>query len=118
MFIFLFSQTELHQVVRIPLLVEHFWEHQQQNSKMSLAEFLAMHYARGTRPDADHEKDMKLPFKSAECLQGSSLTFISHNQEEIFFSLPVTNSLTFNNHFVDWIPSNRIADIWQPPKVS
>ena len=116
--IFLHSQTELHQVARIPLLIEHYFEHQQKNHGMSFAEFLAMHYARSTKPDADHEKDMKLPFKSAECLQGSSLTFVSYHQEEVVFNLPVTSSLTFHNYISDWMPSSRIADIWQPPKVS
>jgi hypothetical protein len=57
----------------MPLLVEHFIEHRQENSHLNVWQFLYMHYAMGDVHDADHAKDVKLPFKSHDNCVASTI---------------------------------------------
>ncbi len=47
--------TELHQVLKAPLLVEHYYEHNDKE-ELSVLTFLEMHYLNGNVKDADYEK--------------------------------------------------------------
>ena len=113
---YLFSATEARELLKLPILFEHFAEHKQLDGKLSMWEFLCIHYAHGDVRDADYEKDMKLPFKT-------SSTHHSDNPLSFFVktcSLPTV--LTFTNRtFLNHTPSskilsNHLESIWQPPK--
>lgn len=58
--------TELHEFVKLPILFEHYAEHQQRNSKLKFMEFLSMHYWGDDMDDDDNSRDMELPFKKLE----------------------------------------------------
>ncbi|MEN9523358.1 MAG: hypothetical protein RL065_1735, partial [Bacteroidota bacterium] len=79
------ANTELHQLVKLPLLMEHFVEHKTQNNKLSFLQFLTIHYSGSTQKDADYDKDMKLPFKSQDdCINTTSINFsLIDNKVEI-----------------------------------
>lgn len=113
----LFSQTELHQVVKLPALVRHFWEHRAEKSDMSLADFIVMHYLHGSPKDDDYDKDMQLPFKTAECASSVTLEItpaqpFSALQPVVFIEKSYPS---LDNSSVRF---NHTADIWQPPKFS
>ena len=55
-------QTPLGQLLKLPLLVEHYCKHQQQTG-LSLIDFLDVHYT-GHHKDADYPEDQQLPFKN------------------------------------------------------
>ena len=55
-------QTPAGQLLKLPLLVEHFMKHQRQDG-VSLLDFLNDHYSPGHK-DADLPEDEQLPFKS------------------------------------------------------
>jgi hypothetical protein len=104
--------------MKLPLLVQHFYEHQKENPKLNLVAFLNLHYAQGEVFDADHEKDMKLPFKSHHTHCNCSL---------IVFCAPIQNYSFIYNTFYNEFPkplfgysfafiSNYHSTIWQPPK--
>jgi hypothetical protein len=58
--------TELHELGRLPLLFEHFSEHQERNAAVTFTEFLAMHYWGQDLNDDDDSRDRELPFKKAD----------------------------------------------------
>jgi hypothetical protein len=66
LFIFFANSTYLSEVYKLPALVSHFIEHHQQDKKVGLMEFLAMHYWGDDMDDNDQDKDMQLPFKSID----------------------------------------------------
>ncbi|MDO6430234.1 hypothetical protein Q4E93_06545 [Flavitalea sp. BT771] len=66
MFVYLFGTTEAYQALKLPLLVEHYIKHKQENSHMTLLGFLKLHYSDKTVFDADYQQDMRLPFKTQE----------------------------------------------------
>ena len=70
--IYLFSFTEVKEVLKIPALIEHYQEHKSENKNISIIGFIALHYLSGSQKDSDYEKDMKLPFKAHEI---SSVSF-------------------------------------------
>ncbi|MBP6023253.1 hypothetical protein [Ferruginibacter sp.] len=113
----LFAQTELHQLFNLQLLFQHFAEHKQEKKDISVVDFIILHYFSGNPKDKDYEKDMQLPFKTADCAYAVTIAIIpaqvTNETEPVVFT-NITYSALKNNI----IPSSHSADIWQPPKVS
>ena len=111
------SATEIYQLLKLPLLVEHYLEHKKEKNDMSIWEFLHIHYAQRIVYDKDYEKDMKLPFKSHnDCsdLLGSVSAAPPVPVYKIYFSptfqqVPIFVGSYFYTEFPD--------SIWQPPRV-
>ncbi|ADQ81463.1 hypothetical protein J5295_02125 [Riemerella anatipestifer] len=61
---YLISFSEVREIFKLPILIEHFVEHRNDNSEMSFGQFITLHYFSGDVHDDDYEEDMKLPFKS------------------------------------------------------
>lgn len=113
--IYLFSTTELGQLLKIPLLFAHYFEHQA-SSNLSFAKFLEIHYTRTGLRYADDAKDMKLPFKTHQ--NYSNFTSIIIPQFLMTITKPVViylkkiNFLSLHQMLVCCYQNN----IWQPPK--
>jgi hypothetical protein len=76
LFIYLFSTTEAHQLLKLPIVFQHYAEHQLEDKNISFIEFLDIHYMHGSPSDADYDRDMQLPFKSSvDCI--SNISFAS-----------------------------------------
>lgn len=104
--------TELDQVMRFPILVEHFLEHQAQVPEMSFLQFLAMHY----KTDVAHDAiDMELPFKDCEhCFAVPAFTL---PEQKVFLAAetPVNTRVFFLAYF-SFVSSSALDDIFQPPR--
>lgn len=118
--IYLFSAFEMNEYLKIPILVEHFNEHQQENPKLSLWIFIMDHYSHGEVFDADYEKDMKLPFKShnhsgCSCF---NITFLAPILTFDFENKSFQNEFKKPNFVYTFsFISNFHSSIWQPPKI-
>jgi len=117
--IYLFSTTEFHELLKLPAMVVHYKEHQKEKPALSVWNFVTIHYAHGDVQDKDHEKDMKLPFKTHDSC--GSYSFISlipdhpyslaqHTPSDITKNIPVYYNEAGYTH--------SLSSIWQPPKVS
>lgn len=114
---YLLSSTELIQLLKLPVLVDHYIEHRQKDRDISLFSFLHMHYAEGDVQDADHDKDMKLPFKSHNSCTAFALSVFVAVSHQAGFEFPMiysTNVYSTYHHFT--LPSGIQNGIWQPPK--
>ena len=58
---YFFSTTELVQLLKIPVLINHFVEHAEEDNSITFMDYMVHHYG-GHEKDADWETDMKLPF--------------------------------------------------------
>lgn len=114
---YLFSATEFKQLLKLPLLVEHFIEHKEENKLITFWEFLTLHYKTTNVKDADYEKDMKLPFKSQTGLFSSIIIFhLFPNFDNLLNNIFPTSKKSYvitSEHFID---SSAVCSIWQPPK--
>jgi hypothetical protein len=117
--IYLFSVFQISEFIKLPLLVEHFVEHQREDPKLQLWDFLCMHYAHGEVKDADYDKDMRLPFKSHHSgCSCSVITFLAPIQTfnfeyKTFLKERKKPSFGYTFSFI----SNFHSSIWQPPKI-
>lgn len=111
----LFSQTELHQILKLPVLVQHFFEHKAEKPNITLSQFIVLHYFSGNPVDDDYARDMELPFKTNDCLQAMTSIVIP---ERIIFSgrheAPAVKAFAVPNN--NWILSSYIVDIFRPPQ--
>ncbi|MBP6756326.1 MAG: hypothetical protein KA210_09265 [Bacteroidia bacterium] len=115
--IYLISITELSQLVKLPLLIEHFSEHKQKDGHMSLWKFLSIHYTQNTSHDADYEKDMKLPFKSHDGCINSVVSESVPSSFYFFSTKPVfSQNNAYSNYTEQFLTSAYLSSIWQPPK--
>lgn len=114
---YLISSTELRQLLKFPLLVQHFAEHRQQNNALSLIDFLAMHYNDENTIDLDYSKDQQLPFKSKTGYTG---TVLSIGLPATFFvAAPKPAYALIVERFVpndNFIATVFLSSIWQPPR--
>jgi hypothetical protein len=109
--------TQLIDVFKIPALLAHFQQHQQESPTINFLQFIALHYLNGSPHDSDYDQDMKLPFKSytttltvnalepASVVHYNSPTFIQWNNSPQYITLNSTPLFT-----------NYANNIWQPPK--
>lgn len=115
--LYLLGTTEAHQLLKIPLLVQHYFEHKAENKNITLLSFLNMHYTETVVYDDDYAQDMQLPFKThAEnfCVFAVPLLPAPKFEVQIVLhgivkqTLPLTNDPNYS--FLS------TQDIFQPPK--
>ena len=113
---YFFSTKELVQLLKIPVLINHFVEHAEEDSSITFMDYMVHHYG-GHEKDADWETDMKLPF-----MQHSDLLNILVIPASSNINLP--DKITVETHFKTIvfyrqaiIPNSYLSSIWQPPKI-
>lgn len=111
------SATEIHQLLKLPYIFQHFSTHQQANNKITFLQFLNMHYMHGSPKDKDYKDDMRLPFKTADnCTAALSPAFVpivNPGFEIKTMELPPLKIIAGKE---DFVLSAYLSSIWQPPK--
>lgn len=118
LFTFLFSNMELHQLLKLPTLIEHYLEHKQENKNETLLNYLAEHYTKNiTHQHADNHNDhQKLPFKTNDCAVAHIVIGFLPT-EKFEFVIPNASFIEKASHYnEDDYLSNFCGNIWQPPK--
>lgn len=109
--VLLFTQTPLGQVLKLPVLIEHFHKHKRQEG-VSLLAFLKGHYS--TRHnDADQSQDEQLPFRNVMVL-GIGFALVPRTIKTDFsatFDIP--EKLALNDFFVS---QQHLCRIFHPPR--
>lgn len=117
--IYMVSTTELYQLLKVPLLIEHFIEHKDENPAMSFIGFLVQHYDNHLENhpyNDDYQKDRKLPFLAHTDVL--NLCFVSAPPLlfEITHNPPVERHLKVSVYRSVFTSSQFHSSIWQPPK--
>jgi len=111
--IYLISFTEFREVLRIPLLVQHYVEHKGQVAEMSFVEFLAMHYSTDVAHD---DRDNRLPFKDCSHSFISQLIVLPIQKISLADRAEVIIP-AYQFFYLLHEPKLLAADIFQPPKI-
>jgi hypothetical protein len=119
--VYLFSTTELSELLKVDELFNHFQTHQDHQSSIDFSEFIYIHYINHGKDNGDEEKDNKLPFQShsESCSANFSipaiLPLLSFNIELIILK---GNQ---DNKYVLFKSKDKLSSflnsIWQPPKL-
>ncbi|MDI1233072.1 MAG: hypothetical protein PSX81_02190 [bacterium] len=115
LFAITFSNTELHQLLKIPQLVSHFVQHKKVDSQISFIDFLTMHYNDSENEISDKQHD-NLPFKSHCTIVFHSIiaeVVNTGNSIEIDSFFLIKGTINYKEAFYT---SRLTESIWQPPK--
>ncbi|MBK5279986.1 MAG: hypothetical protein JJE09_14095 [Bacteroidia bacterium] len=113
LFSFLVSFTEFSEVLRLPLLIEHFTEHKSKVDDLSFWQFLVMHYETDVAHD---DQDMSLPFK--DCNHSLTAQTVSLPSQKITLTeLLEKTSIIHTSFYLLHEPKLLAGDIFQPPKL-
>lgn len=116
LFAFLFSGTEMHELLKVPHLLTHFIEHSSNSHNISLADFIKEHYNDNQKENSDHHKDKGcLPFQGKEHVNPMTNLMLNSTTEIIFFTPLACESkkVIFNDNLV----TSFNGSIWLPPKI-
>lgn len=113
LFLYLTSFTEFTEIMRLPILVEHYLEHKSKVEKLSFVEFLTMHYETDVAHD---ETDNSLPFKdhNHSCCSPSVMLPL---QKLALNEVMQNSNPDYSFFYLQHKPALRTADIFQPPKI-
>ena len=115
--VYLFSATTSREFLKLPVLVEHYFDHMEENKSIAFVRYLIQHYYAEDGTDQDAAEDKRLPFKSPE---NNTLSFVSLKPPCLFISAD-KDEMYFNKSFRiqdDRLRTSRYPDaIWQPPRM-
>lgn len=107
----LFAGGLLTEVCRIPLLIEHFEDHEKTNQEISFFSFLKEHYSQTDNTDSEHRE---LPFKSHIHVSSLILVLDQKNKPEETFVSQVFQAYVFPSSIGN-VVSTAVA-VFQPPQ--
>ena len=116
---YMLSATAIHEVIKLPKLVEHYLDHSREEVQIGLFQYLSLHYGIEDGTDEDAAEDNQLPFKSSEFF--SSVSFVSVKPPAINQSLRLSETASAHNFLIrneSYLPSPYLDRIWQPPRQS
>lgn len=102
------------QFYKLPILLEHFKEHQQRHD-ISFFDFLEMHYWGEDLKDNDSDRDMQLPFKN---ISGPyvQLVFVPHDKPVFYIPFTVGFSPSGKIPYTSDLYSNpSLFSVFRPP---
>ncbi len=116
--LYLLGTTQLRELLKFPVLIEHFIEHKEDSPDMNFWNFLCLHYSKNSNHDNDFDRDMQLPFKTLTH-NASDIAFfptIDSESEVSVKNVPADNkqSLVYAGFIYT---STYLSAIWQPPKI-
>ncbi len=115
----MFSTTEAIQLLKLPLILQHYKEHKATDNSMGFIRFIDIHYLHECPKAPDYSKDMQLPFKTVSRSMFSITSAIvpsttSIINQDLLFDMEQIKYYKQNQKLDSTFPSN----IWQPPRIS
>ncbi len=105
-------QTPVGQLFKLPLLIEHFIQHQKKDG-VSLIGFLDDHYS-SNHHDADLPEDEQLPFKSITFYAIGYAIVPGVIKANVLIPVPADNKVIIPDTYT---PQQHLASIFHPPRV-
>ena len=116
MLIFLCANTQIGQLLKLPVLIHHYLEHHDDDAGISLTDFLHKHYDEENSHPSPNNEHERLPFKSHDLgFSQTTLVFQSLVGFEFKNVKPVSTKISIN-YSEGFYSSSILSRIWQPPK--
>lgn len=115
--IYFLSGTVTSELLKLPVLANHYYDHKEEQSGTNLLSFIIDHYSKEDGTDKDAAEDSKLPFKSPESFTGFSAVYMPPpvTFQQIHKPVAVNTTIFFIQDDA-FISSHYLAAIWQPPR--
>jgi len=117
--IYLFSATDIKELLKMNVVMEHYHETVQTDGYVSFVQFLEMHYVTDDNNSKDNNRDVQLPFKSTNTtVSSSSFQFVTNQVSSLNFNTSISKEKEYLPTVPSFICSNYQAMVWHPPQVS
>jgi hypothetical protein len=118
--IYLFYTTGFHELLKVNVVIEHFYETKKIDHTVTFLHFLVMHYITDDFNDKDDCRDKQLPFKSTETYFTNPLVLYTPVQH---VQLITTQSFKVNKAELNvtkgcFAITKYKTPVWNPPKNS
>jgi len=117
--VYLFSSTELSELLKMNVLMSHFGEHTKK-SNISFTDFIYIHYVNPHEDDGDNDENGKLPFQGQKDFNSMNYTVVipSTHLPSISYIQTLENKEKQNFYGVhSMMNSSFLSSIWQPPQI-
>lgn len=114
--VMLILQTPVCQLMKLPVLVEHYFEHKHADGDdTGILDYLAIHYLSDVK-QGDYERDMQLPFKQSS---PSFLLIVYFTPRTIELPLSESQPIKRDHSFYhrSFHTTESLAKVWQPPRI-
>ena len=118
MTIYMLSFAEFHNLLRIPVLIEHFKEHRQLDAEISFFSFIKLHYFDPIVVDDDYQRDQQLPFRDADSCPVALANVCDFVPLNVEIAPPTILPRVFHPYKEIKTPRFESFDIFQPPRCS
>jgi hypothetical protein len=108
------ENTSLDQFLKLPVLFEHFEEHQERDPQVNLLAFLSMHYWGQDLDDNDNARDMQLPFKKVN-INIHQVLFVRFSPIPQVIAAEQLIPLTFTVYKDEYHPAPNLTSPFRPP---
>ena len=108
--------TEIHQLWKLPFLIQHYLHHQEEDRSLSFITFLKIHYTDKDHPnDNDDKEDNELPFKSVGNISHIDTPLIvkNFNPTGDYYLADKPSS-----YYPEGILNHRSLSIFHPPRIA
>lgn len=118
LFNFLCVNTALGEILKLPLLIHHYYEHIHENGEETIVDFLAQHY----KGDIEHHHQDKhndherLPFKTLNDLIAQVISLIPQQMLSITRIIYEEADIKLSTNYHQNYTNTYINSIWQPPR--
>ncbi len=116
--ILLTSSNSFGQILRLPTLVHHYFEHVEWDNS-TLSEFLSIHYAVNiNHPDDKHHDHENLPFKTVDSHTSIIDNIFLQTNYSIIKVIVETSDIKISSSYYQNYSNSYLNNIWQPPRFS
>jgi hypothetical protein len=112
--IFATSYTDFGQLAKLPILVQHYFSHNQK-SAVSFFHYLQEHYSYHG-DDGDNREDMQLPFKMV-ITTPSLVASLPSAAKETIEAIPLNSNSKFSPP-LSFVPTIQVFSIFHPPRTA
>ena len=117
--IYLFSVTQLYELLRLNVLIQHYYETKANDHSVSFFSFLIMHYVTDDGNNKDNDRDRELPFKAHAGVIADGFSVFILKKPQDFILPPFSQCKTDFQVYTDpFITSRFCTLVWQPPDLS
>lgn len=110
----LFGNTEAAQLLKLPKLISHYFQHKELDTSVTFIDFLSMHYGGDDGTSADDDIDNQLPYHQVDshCLAG-----VYYLIDQYSFQLNIEEYNTeYGGRLISGHSSEHVSLILQPPR--
>jgi len=115
--IHLTGNTEVGQLLKLPQLISHFFQHHRQDPSIDFFEFIAMHYGGDDGTTADDDVDGQLPCHNTNH-NTIAVTYSPMVKDILSIEFSYSEAKQYNSRLLPGITSKHVLLILQPPRLS